>query len=128
MPRASDANKKVVESFYNMAFNEHRPGEAAQKYLGRVYTQHNPQAGDGPQAFIDFVTGWTKSNPNLSAEIKRVVAEGDLVVAHVHIKTNSQDRGIAAMDIFRVADGRIVEHWDVIQPVPETAANQNTMF
>lgn len=128
MPRASDANKNVVESFYKMAFNEHKPGEAVAKYLGRVYTQHNPQAADGPQAFIDFVTGWTKSNPDLRVEIKRVVAEGDLVVTHVHIKPNPRDQGIAAMDIFRVADGRIVEHWDVVQPVPETAANRNTMF
>ncbi len=85
-------------------------------------------AGDGPKPFIDFVTGWTQANPALRAEIKRVVAEGDLVAAHVHIKLNPQDRGIAAMDIFRLANGKIVEHWDAIQPVPEPAANTNTMF
>lgn len=103
-------------------------GGSAAKYIGDRYIQHNPQAGDGPQPFIDFVTGWTQANPNLRAEIKRVVAEGDLVVTHVHFKLHSQDRGIAAMDIFRLVDGKIVEHWDVIQPVSETPANNNTMF
>jgi predicted SnoaL-like aldol condensation-catalyzing enzyme len=66
--------------------------------------------------------------PELNLEIKRVIAEGDLVVTHGLIKTSPDDRGLAAADIFRLEDGKIVEHWDVVQPVPETAANDNTMF
>jgi predicted SnoaL-like aldol condensation-catalyzing enzyme len=83
---------------------------------------------DGPQAFIDFVNKFATANPHLHVDIKRMVAEGDLVVTHVHITTAETDRGVAAMDIFRLEDGKIVEHWDVVQPIPDKPANQNTMF
>jgi predicted SnoaL-like aldol condensation-catalyzing enzyme len=121
-------NKAAVVAFYNAAFNEHRSAEAVTKYVGRKYAQHNPTVADGPQAFIEFASGFVKANPALRADIKRVVAEGDLVVTHVHFRLNDRDRGLAAIDIFRLQDGKIVEHWDVIQPVPEAAANSNTMF
>jgi predicted SnoaL-like aldol condensation-catalyzing enzyme len=123
-----DQNKETVTAFYKLAFTDHMPAQAVEKYVGKTYTQHNPMAGDGPQAFIDFVSGFVKANPGLRVEIKRVIAEGDLVVTHVNIKTSDQDRGLAAIDIFRLEDGKIVEHWDVVQPVPEKSANQNTMF
>ena len=80
------------------------------------------------RAFIQFVTAWSGQFPELSVEIKRMVAEGDLVVMHGVLKTSPEDRGTAAADIFRIENGKIVEHWDVLQPVPETAANDNTMF
>jgi predicted SnoaL-like aldol condensation-catalyzing enzyme len=85
-------------------------------------------AGDGPGPFIDFVKGFTAQFPELSVELKRVIAEGDLVVTHGLLKTSPDDRGTAAADIFRVENGKVVEHWDVLQPVPGTAANDNTMF
>jgi len=123
-----DTNKETVQAFYDLAFNQRRPEEAAQRYVGDRYTQHNPTAGDGTGPFIEFVKGFTAQFPELRVEIKRVVAEGDLVVTHGLIKTSPDDRGTAAADIFRVEDGKVVEHWDVLQPVPETSANDNTMF
>ena len=121
-------NKETVRGFYELAFTDHQPEEAAANYIGSKYIQHNPQAPDGPEAFIQFVTAWSGQFPKLSVEIKRMVAEGDLVVTHGVLKTSPEDRGTAAADIFRLEDGKIVEHWDVLQPVPETAANDNTMF
>jgi predicted SnoaL-like aldol condensation-catalyzing enzyme len=121
-------NKETVRGFYELVFNDKQPKEAAAKYIGPKYIQHNPQAPDGPDAFIQFVTGWSGQFPQLSVEIKRMVAEGDVVVTHGVLKASPEDRGTAAADIFRLEDGKIVEHWDVLQPVPDTAANDNTMF
>jgi predicted SnoaL-like aldol condensation-catalyzing enzyme len=121
-------NTETVRSYYELAFNDGRPEEAAAKYLGDRYIQHNPQAADGPDAFIGFVNWYRSEFPELHVEIKRTVAEGDLVVTHGVIKTSREDRGTAAADIFRLEDGKIVEHWDVLQPVPESAENDNTMF
>ena len=124
----TEANKQTVVAYYTLAFNDKQPEEAVARYLGDRYIQHNPQAPDGPEAFIAFVRGFAGQFPELSIEIKRVIAEGDLVMTHGLIKTSLDDRGVAAADIFRLEDGKIVEHWDVVQPVPETAANDNTMF
>jgi len=123
-----DVNKQTVSDFYKLAFNDHNPAKAVEKYVGKTYTQHNPTVADGPQAFIDFVNGFYATNPNLHVEIKRLIAEGDLVVTHVLITTSETDRGLAAMDIFRLEGGKIVEHWDVVQPVPDKPANNNGMF
>jgi len=122
------ANTEAVRSYYELAFNEGEPEEAVAKYVGDRYIQHNPQAADGPEAFIGFVNWYRGEYPELHVEIKRTVAEGDLVVTHGVIKTSPEDRGTAAADIFRLENGKIVEHWDVLQPVPETAENDNTMF
>jgi predicted SnoaL-like aldol condensation-catalyzing enzyme len=121
-------NTETVRSYYELAFNDGRPEEAAAMFLGDRYIQHNPQAADGPDAFIGFVNWYRSEFPELHVEIKRTVAEGDLVVTHGVIKTSPEDRGTAAADIFRLEDGKIVEHWDVLQPVPESAENDNTMF
>jgi predicted SnoaL-like aldol condensation-catalyzing enzyme len=123
-----DVNKETVTSFYKLAFNDHKPAAAVEKYVGAEYTQHNPMVADGTLAFIDFVNGYVAKNPHLHVDIKRVIAEGDLVVTHVLITTAENDRGAAAMDIFRLQDGKIVEHWDVVQPVPDKSANENGMF
>ena len=126
----SDAenNKQTVIDYYNMAFNERKPAEAAQKYGGDHYIQHNPQAPDGFEAFIQLVEGFVEQFPQLSLDIKRAIAEGDLVVTHSLLKTSPEDRGSALADIFRLEDGKVVEHWDVVQPVPESAANDHPMF
>lgn len=122
-------NKRNVVGFYTTAFNLKKPEQAVARYVGSTYTQHNPQAADGAQAFIDFVKFYTGQNPQLHVDIKRVIAECDLVVTHSNIKTSPEVRGDAVADIFRIDKrGKIVEHWDVIQPVPETSANDNTMF
>jgi predicted SnoaL-like aldol condensation-catalyzing enzyme len=123
-----EANKQAVRGFYERAFNEGDPEGAVERHLGSKYIQHNPQAADGSEAFIGFVKWYRGEFPQLAVEIKRMIAEDDLVVTHGVIKTSPDDRGTAAVDIFRLEDGKIVEHWDVLQPVPETAANDNTMF
>lgn len=122
-----EKNKKMVVDFYNEVFNKHNI-DIIPKYVSEDYKQHNPFVADGRKAFMDFFKEDFVKNPNSSAEIKRVVAEGDTVALHVHSRTNSQDKGVAIVDIFRIKDGKIVEHWDVIQETPSEAANDNTMF
>jgi predicted SnoaL-like aldol condensation-catalyzing enzyme len=119
----SQRNKQTVVEYYELAFNAKQPEQAVEKYVGPQYIQHNPQAPDGADAFIGFVTAFAGQFPELSIEIKRVVAEGDIVVTHGLIKTSADDRGSVAADFFRLENGKIVEHWDVIQPFPETSAD-----
>lgn len=123
-----EQNKQTVVAYLEQALNAKQPADAVAAYVGSRYIQHNPQAPDGPEAFITFVNGFSEQFPQAQIDIKRVVAEGDLVVTHSLLTLNAADRGTAAVDIFRLEDGKIVEHWDVLQPVPETAANDNTMF
>ncbi|MEV4163783.1 nuclear transport factor 2 family protein [Nonomuraea dietziae] len=120
----AEHNKQIVQEFVRLAFDEGRPAEAAARHVGSPYIQHNPQAPDGPEAFIGFLT----QLPDLRLDVKRVIAEGDLVVVHSLMTMSDADRGTAVVDIFRLEDGKIVEHWDVLQEVPGTTANANTMF
>lgn len=121
-------NKKTVLGFVNLAFNDKQPQDAVAKYLGADYVQHNPQVPDGRDAAAATLTGFIGGFPGLSIDVRRVVAEDDLVVTHSLLKLSPDDRGSAVTDIFRIRHGEIVEHWDVLQEVPETAANDNTMF
>jgi predicted SnoaL-like aldol condensation-catalyzing enzyme len=121
-------NKRLAKECLDMAFNQQKPKEAAEKYLGENYRQHNPDAPDGPQGVIKYASDYIKKNPYLFLDFKRIIAEGDLVVVHSHLKANPTDRGVAVVDIFRVENGRLVEHWDVIQPVSTHPANGNGMF
>ncbi|MDM5428438.1 nuclear transport factor 2 family protein [Bacillus mycoides] len=123
----NEKNKKMVVDFYNEVFNKHNI-DIIPKYVSQDYKQHNPFVADGRKVFMDFFKGDFVKNPNSSAEIKRVVAEGDMVALHVYSRANSQDKGVAIVDIFRIKNGKIVEHWDVIQEIPNEAANDNTMF
>jgi predicted SnoaL-like aldol condensation-catalyzing enzyme len=123
-----EQNKKIAVAFLNMIFNEHKVEEAFKTYSVPDYKQHNPYAASGAKAAIDFLGPYLKSNPEAKTEIKRVIAEGDLVAIHNNPKQNAKDRGRAVVDIFRIENGKVVEHWDVVQDVPEKSANQNTMF
>jgi len=123
-----EANKAMVTEFYDMAFNRGLPEQAVAKFVGPYYRQHNPGAGDGPGPFIAFVKGFAKAFPAMHYEFRRKVAEGDLVVMHSHLVRQPGDRGMAVMDIFRLENGKVVEHWDVLQEVPEKSENNNTMF
>ncbi len=122
-----EANKKLVVEFYDKAINQ-KDFEAASRYFGNRYVQHNPNAPDGIEGFKTFLGFLRERFPQLRSEIKRVFAEGDYVILHVHAVRNPGERGSAIVDIFRLEDGKIVEHWDVVQPIPEQAANTNTMF
>ena len=122
-----DANKKIVVDFYEKGLNQ-KDFDAAAKYFGPRYVQHNPGAANGPEGFKRLVGFLKEKFPNFRNEIKRVIADGDLVVLHVHSKRSPDDRGRAIVDIFKVENGKIVEHWDVVQDIPEKSANDNTMF
>jgi predicted SnoaL-like aldol condensation-catalyzing enzyme len=122
-----EANKKIVVDFYEKGLNQ-KDFDAAAKYFGPRYTQHNPGAPDGPEGFKRLVTLLKEKFPNSHNEIKRVIAEGDLVVLHVQSVREPGQRGRAIVDIFKVENGKIVEHWDVVQDIPEKSANDNTMF
>src|SRR5258708_4097537 len=122
-----EANKKIVVDFYEKGLNQ-KDYDAAAKHFGPRYVQHNPGAANGPEGFKRLIGFLKEKFPNSRNEIKRVIAEGDLVVLHVHSKRSPEDRGRAIVDIFKVENGKIVEHWDVVQDVPEKSANDNTMF
>jgi predicted SnoaL-like aldol condensation-catalyzing enzyme len=123
----TEANKKVVLAFYDAALIK-LDADAARQYLGPKYIQHNPMAPDGVDGVMGLIKFLKEKYPQRSSSIKRVIAEGELVVLHVHSRPTPEDRGTAIVDIFRVENGKIVEHWDVMQLVPETAKNNNTMF
>lgn len=126
--KVSVQNKKIVIDFYEGVFLQHKVKEYADRYIGQQYIQHNPNVPDGKAPFVNFFTEKFQKNPQAKNEIKRAIAEGNLVVLHVHSTENEKDRGRAIIDIFRVENGKIVEHWDVIQNIPEQSKNTNTMF
>ena len=126
-PRQMEENKKVVLDFYDKGLNQ-KNFEAASVHFGPRYTQHNPNAADGPDGFRNFLAFLREKFPNSRSEIKRVFADGDYVILHVHAVRTPGERGSAIIDIFKLENGKIVEHWDVVQPIPERAANANGMF
>lgn len=129
MSKDSQENKKLVTDFFTMAFVDKKIQEAFDKYVGDTYIQHNPNLPDGKEAVVGFLTKiFLQDNPQMTVSIKRVIAEGDLVMIHHHSKRNKEDLGDAIVEIFRVDKGKIVEHCDVFQSVPEKSANNNTMF
>ncbi|WP_105648298.1 nuclear transport factor 2 family protein [Cronobacter dublinensis] len=121
-----EANRQRVITFYDRFFNQH--DTAAADVVADDYRQHNPEVPDGKAPFVNYFSGFFRDNPQSRAKVIRSAADGDLVWLQVHSTNGSHDRGQAVLDIFRVKDGKIVEHWDIIQDVPEKAANANTMF
>lgn len=122
-----EENKKAVAAFYDAVLNQ-KDFDAASKYLGTRYTQHNPGAADGPDGLKGFIAFLKDKFPNNRSEIKRIFADGDYVIVHVHAVREPGTRGNAIIDIFKLENGKVVEHWDVVQPIPEKPANTNGMF
>ena len=123
---SNEANRQLVINFYQKFFNDHQLQAAA--VLVDDYRQHNPGVPDGKAPFLHYFQGWFRQHPQARARIIRSATDGDLVYLHVHSIAGPGDRGRAIVDIFRVRNQRIVEHWDVIQNVPAVSANDNTMF
>lgn len=118
-----ESNKKLAKDFYQKVFGD-KNIEAIHDYVGDTYIQHNPNVADGKQALIDAATIWFKGAGKETIEFQRIAAEGDLVFLHIKAVNGT----MSVIDIFRVKDNKLVEHWDVMQAVPETSANSHPMF
>jgi predicted SnoaL-like aldol condensation-catalyzing enzyme len=123
----SEPNEVMVAEFYDLAINR-KDFAAAEKFMGPHYIQHNPSAPDGKAGLEQYIAYLKANLPDYHSEIKRCISEGDFVVLHVHNKPAKDSPGKAIVDIFRLEDGKVVEHWDVIQDIPANPKNDNTMF
>ena len=122
-----EANFRLVATMYERVL---QPLDSSwvDRFFAPDYIQHSPMAATGAQGLKDFLDWARARSPQAEHRIKRMFADGDYVIAHVHVIINPGDRGNAVVDIFRVADGRIAEHWDVGQEIPPHTANDNGMF
>jgi len=130
MPTTPDQNRRNAMAFYDLMFNQCKPREAIERFAGASYTQHNPHVADGKQAFVAYFEQMAREYPGKQVHFKRSVAEGDLVVLHCHqVWPTDNNKDWAGIDIFRCdEDGKIVEHWDVLQIIPGESKHSNTMF
>jgi predicted SnoaL-like aldol condensation-catalyzing enzyme len=133
--RASLSDREVSERFIEVFYNQNRLVDGFRAWVHPDYIQHDPNSPTGRDATIEVLAAHMQRNPGMTHDVKRVIYGEDeqgrtLVAVHYHFKRAPEDRGSAVVDIYRIEDGYLVEHWDVIQPLPDpaTAKNDNTMF
>lgn len=119
-----DEDRAIVEALYSRVYNG-KDLSAVPELIAADYIQHNPSIETGRDAFVAAFTGYFAAVPGLTVDIKRIIAADSLVVVHSHWRDSPAERGQAVIDIYRIENGKIAEHWDVVQPVPATAANDN---
>ena len=122
-----ETNKRTVADFYDLIINK-KDFDSARKYIGTRYKQHNPLVADRPEGLKEFIEYLKVNFPEAKSDIKRIFADGDHVILHVHSIRAPDTPGRAIIEIFRLDNGKIEEHWDVIQEIPSSSANPNGMF
>ncbi|MGE8134739.1 nuclear transport factor 2 family protein [Novosphingobium subterraneum] len=125
-PAAAD-NRRIVEDFARMFYVERDVRQAFETYVAPDYIQHNPGVPDGREAAIALLQPMF-SDRNRSFEVRKILVDGDFAAIHIFARPDPAARGAAVADFYRLKDGKIVEHWDVIQPIPEKSANAHPMF
>jgi len=120
-------NREVVARFVDLLYRQKAVTQAFENYVASDYIQHNPKIADGRNAAIAFLVP-KFANPTASFEVKRIIVDGDYAVVLIQGRPSPGARGSAIADIFRLKEGKIVEHWDVLQLIPETSVNPHPMF
>lgn len=120
-------NRQIVEEFVEIFYHQKNIRKAFEEFVVEDYIQHNPNIPDGRDAAIEFLEP-KFSNPSAIFDVKRILVDGDLAMVHLHGRMSVNVLGGAVADIFRLENGKIVEHWDVLQPIPENSINPHPMF
>lgn len=124
----TERNRAVVADFVDLFCTQKKVREAFMRHVAPGYIQHNPVAADGRDTAIAALEPFFASQPNMKCEVKKIIVDGDMAAVHSKLTFGPQDRGSAVVDLLRLENGMIVEHWDVIQAVPEKSANDHPMF